>query len=90
MATHASADGIEAVIVHVFPDGNEHPMALASRTLTSNESKYSQIEEALLLVFGVHCFHQYLYRSSFALMTDHKPLLGILNPKKGIPSIAVA
>ena len=90
MAADASAYGIRAVIAHVFPNGNEHPVAFASRTLTSSESKYSQIEEALLLVFGVRRFHQHLYGRSFTLVTDDKPLLAILGPKKGIPSIAAA
>ena len=91
MAADASAYGIGAVIAHIFQDGREHPVAFSFRTLTSSESKYSQIEkEALLLVFRVRRFHQYLYGRSFTLVTNHKPLLAILGPKKGIPSIAVA
>ena len=35
-------------------------------------------------------FHQYLYGRKFTLFTDHKPLITILNPRKGIPSLAAA
>ena len=40
--------------------------------------------------FGVKKFHQYLYGWKFTLVTDHKPLMAILGPNKGIPSLAAA
>ena len=42
-------------------DGAEQPIAFASRTLSSAEKGYTQIErEALALIFGVQYFHKYL------------------------------
>ena len=58
-----------------------------SRTLSSAEQNYSQIErEALACIFGAIRFHQYLYGRKFILYTDHKPLLTLFSPSRGIPS----
>ena len=75
----------------MFPNGEEKPIAFASRTLNKSERNYAQIEkEALSIISGIKKFHQYLYGRKFLLVTDHKPLMTLLSPKSGIPTLAAA
>lgn len=52
------------------------------------EKKYWQLDkEAFALIFGIKKLHQYIYMKTFALKTDHKPLVEIFGWKKGIPEM---
>ena len=43
------------------------------RTIQDYENHYVQIEkETLSIVFGVECFHEYLYGHRFIEINDHK------------------
>lgn len=83
LSVDAGPTGLGAVLAQ-GPEGSERPLAFASRSLTTSEKNYSQIQkEATAIVFGVKYFHQYLYGRNlpFILRTDHKPLLAIFGKK---------
>lgn len=83
LASDASPYGVGAIISHVLPSGEEHPIAFAS----PSEKNYAQIEkEALSIIFGVKMFHKYLYGRKFQLPTDLSRLL----PKVAPPPARVA
>ena len=91
LAVDTPSYGLGAVLSHVSDDGEERPIAYASRTLSSSEQNYAMIEkEALAIVFGIKKFHQYLFGRRFTLLTDHRPLTLLLGPKRGIPVLAAS
>ncbi|CAI6370293.1 unnamed protein product [Macrosiphum euphorbiae] len=62
------------------------PVAFASRSLTSTESNYAQIEKELLSVtFSLSKFHNYIYGSKIIVKNDHLPLVSLM--KKPIDKI---
>ena len=72
-----------------MPDGSEKPVA--SRSPAAAEHKYSQLDnEAVAIIFGTKQFHQYFYGRKCQLVSDHKPLMSILDARKGIPVMASA
>ena len=83
--------GIGSCLYHVSESGEKLPLYFVSRSLTSAERNYSQIDrEALAIIFSVKRLHQFLYGRHFVICTDHKPLLRILGPKVGLGGTVVA
>ena len=74
LQTDASLKGLGATLLQ-----NGKPVAYASKSLSDTETRYACIERELLaIVFGVQRFHTYLYGRKFKVITDHKPLVMIL------------
>ena len=79
LVTDASDYGLSAVLLQTKGDVNK-PIALASKSLTELEAKYTTTEkECLALVFAVQKFHNHLFGKEFQTFVDHKPLLKSLN-----------
>ena len=71
----ASQTGIGAWLRQLDSQGNEHIVAVASRSLTEAESRYSNIErECLAVTYGLEKFEYYLLGRSVTVETDHSPL----------------
>ena len=73
----ASTIGLGAVPEQQHGD-QWYPVAYASRSITSSEKNYSQLErEMLSIVFACNRFHEYIYGQKFEVFNDHMPLQSI-------------
>ena len=74
-----------AILVQVFK-GQRKIVALASRSLSDVERRFSQIEkECLAIVWGCEKFHLYLFRRHFLIITDNKALEHLLMRRAKVP-----
>lgn len=70
----ASKDGLGCCLLQ-----NGKPVCFASRSLTSAERNFSQIEKELLSVtWSTRKFHYYIYGRKVTILNDHKPLESLL------------
>ncbi|XP_054276450.1 uncharacterized protein K02A2.6-like [Macrosteles quadrilineatus] len=85
LTTDASPTGIAAILSHDI-DGQERPIAYASRALTQAETNYSQLDrEALAIIYAVTHFYNYVFGKKFTLVTDNEPLSHIFHPGRALP-----
>ena len=83
----ASPVGISAILLQRTKNKNDTKViAYSSRSLTSTEMRYSQIErETLAVTYACGKNHLYLLGRSFILYNDNKALTNILNNPKSVP-----
>ena len=75
----ASSFGLGAVSLQKV-QGDWKPVAYASKSLPETQKNNAQIEkEALATTWACEKFSPYILGRSFAIETDHKPLVPLLN-----------
>ena len=87
----ASPFGLSAILFQKERNSEDRRVvAYGSRALTQVEQRYSQTErEGLGIVWGIEHFHQYVYGTTFTLITDHKPLETIYGNTSSKPSARI-
>ncbi|CAH0556831.1 unnamed protein product [Brassicogethes aeneus] len=81
LQTDASGYGIGAVLSQEFPEG-ERVICFLSRSLTSQERKYSTTErECLAVIWAIESLRHYLEGFHFKVITDHYSLLWLQHMK---------
>ena len=82
VSADASSYGLGGVLLQEQSDGKWKPVMYASKSLTSTEQHYAQIEkEALGITWACERFKDFLIGKQFHIHTDHKPLIPLLSHK---------
>ena len=73
---------------HEVPDNSIlRPIAFASKSLTGEEKRYSNIDrEALGILYGLEKFHHYCFAREVSIIKDHIPLVTIF--KKDVTTLS--
>ena len=80
--TDWSVRGIGAVLGQVNDEGKEYLCACVSRSLNKHERNYPSYKgELLALTWAVKMFRQHLHGVHFKLVTDHRPLLWLMETR---------
>jgi len=86
--SEASDVGLGAVLSQV-QDGEERPIAYASRTLQKPERNYETTKkEILAVVYGLKQFRQYLLGRPIIIRVDHAALSGLKRTPEPLPQLA--
>ena len=91
--TDASRKGIGMALLQSENDERSslYPIASGSKTLTSVETRYMNIERELLGVVGALAkFHYFTFGRPVVILTDHKPLISISKKSIGQCSSKIA
>lgn len=82
ISSDASSYGLGSCLMQEDCKGNREIVSYVSRTLTSTEKHYAQIErEALSLTWAAEKFSEFITGIPVVLETDHKPLVQLLQTK---------
>ena len=82
VSADASSFGLGAVFLQEQDNKENKPVAYASRSMTSIEQRYAQIEKEVLATTWVcEKFNDYLLGKDILIETDHKPLVPLFGSK---------
>ena len=85
----AGPKGLGLVLLQC-PPGKWQPVACHSRQLTDTEQRYSQIvKECMAVRWACEKCYNFLIWSRFTILTDHKPLIPILNNPLSRPPLRI-
>ena len=80
LETDASGEAIGMALLQSEQNDRSslYPIAYGSKTLTSAETRYTNIEHELLgVVGGLEKFNYFIFGKPVMILTDHKPLIAI-------------
>ncbi|GBG90638.1 hypothetical protein CBR_g50984 [Chara braunii] len=78
LITDRQPEAISAILAQVGPNGLEHVVEYASKTVPACKCNYaSPTGQCYAALWGISHFRAFLYGRKFTLVTDHEPLLAL-------------